>query len=156
MSDKFDYFDADSPTSATFDVVVDGKTLGRFMEASGLEVEVEMFEVVEGGQNFHVHKFPGRFKFPNLTLKRGHTKDQGLIAWIDECSAGAFESNGKKLKRTTVALKLTSAKGKTLRSWTFYEAFPVRWKGPDFTADSDNFLVEELEIAHHGLSVKDG
>jgi phage tail-like protein len=152
---KFDNFDDQNVTSATFTVTVDGKELGRFLEASGLEVEVDVFEVEEGGQNFHIHKFPGRFKFPNLNLKRGHTKDQGLIAWIDECSAGAFESNGMKLKRTTVALTLTSSSGKPIRTWTFYDAFPVRWRGPNFTASSDDFLVEELEIAHHGLSVKD-
>ena len=152
---KFDRFDAFSTSSATFNVVVDGKTLGSFMEASGLEVEVEVFEVEEGGQNFFIHKLPGRFKFPNLNLKRGLTADNGLIAWIDESSAGAFEKNGMKLKRTTVALVLTSAKGDPLRTWTFYDAFPVRWNGPSFTSGSDDYLVEELEIAHHGFSVKD-
>lgn len=152
---KFDRYDAFSSSSATFNVVVDGKTLGSFMEASGLEVEVEVYEVTEGGQNFFVHKLPGRFKFPNLSLKRGVTSDNGLIAWIDASSAGAFEKNGNKLKRTTVALSLTSAKGETLRTWTFYDAFPIRWNGPSFTASSDDFLVEELEIAHHGFSVKD-
>lgn len=152
---KFDSYDAYSPTSATFNVVVDGKTLGSFMEASGLEVEVDVFEVEEGGQNFFIHKLPGRFKFPNLQLKRGVTSDNGLIAWIDASSAGAFEKNGMKLKRTTVALVLTSAKGDPLRTWTFYDAFATRWSGPSFTGGSDDYLVEELEIAHHGFSVKD-
>jgi phage tail-like protein len=152
---KFDSHDSFSTTSATFDVVVDGKTLGRFLEASGLEVEVDVFEVKEGGQNFFVHKFPGRFSFPNITVKRGVTTDNGLIAWIDASAAGAFEKNGNKLKRTTVALVLTTSKGLPLRTWTFYDAFPVKWSGPNFTADSDDYLVEELEIAHHGFSVKD-
>ena len=152
---KFDSYDPFSPSSATFDVVVDGKTLGRFLEASGLEVEVEVFEVKEGGQNFFVHKFPGRFSFPNITVKRGVTSDNGLLAWIDASSAGAFEKNGNKLARTTVALVLTSANGAPLRTWTFFDAFPVKWSGPNFTADSDDYLVEELEIAHHGFSVKD-
>jgi phage tail-like protein len=152
---KFDRYDDFSATSATFDVVVDGQTLGRFLEASGLEVEVEVFEVTEGGQNFFKHKFPGRFSFPNLTLKRGVTADNGLVAWLDKSSAGAFEAAGNKLKRTTVALVLTTATGDALRTWTFYDAFPVKWSGPSFTANSDDFLVEELEIAHHGFSIKD-
>ncbi len=152
---KFDSYDEFSATSATFNVVVDGQTLGRFLEASGLEVEVDVFEVTEGGQNFYKHKFPGRFTFPNLTLKRGMTADNGFVAWIDKSSAGAFEAAGMKLKRTTVALVLTSAKGDPLRTWTFYDAFPVRWSGPSFSADSDDYLVEELEIAHHGFSIKD-
>lgn len=152
---KFDSHDSFNTSSATFDVVVDGKTLGRFLEASGLSVEVDVFEVKEGGQNFFVHKFPGRFSFPNITVKRGVTTDNGLMAWIDASSAGAFEANGKKLKRTTVALVLTTSKGEALRTWTFYDAFAVKWSGPNFTADSDDYLVEEIEIAHHGFSVKD-
>jgi phage tail-like protein len=152
----FDSHDSFSTTSATFDVVVDGKILGRFIEASGLEVEVEVFEVKEGGENAFVHKFPGRFSYSNVTLKRGVTMDNGLMNWILASSGDGFEEKGKKLARTTVALVLTTSTGLPLRTWTFDEAFPVRWRGPNFTADSDDYLVEEIEIAHHGFSTKDG
>ena len=153
---KFDSFYAANPTSATFVVEVDGRQLGQFREASGLSVTVEVEEVVEGGQNFHTHKLPGRFTFTNVTLRRGLTEDNGLIAWIDEVTAGGFEKKGKKLKRNTVAIILMSADGKRLRTWTLQEAFPVSWKGPDFSLASDDFLVEEVEIAHHGFTVANG
>ena len=153
---KFDSFYAANPTSATFVVEVDGRPLGQFREASGLSVTVEVEEVVEGGQNFHTHKLPGRFTFTNVTLRRGLTEDNGLIAWIDEVTAGGFEKKGKKLKRNTVAIILMSADGKRLRTWTLQEAFPVSWKGPDFSLASDDFLVEEVEIAHHGFTVANG
>ena len=153
---KFDSFYAANPTSATFVVEVDGRQLGQFREASGLSVTVEVEEVVEGGQNFHTHKLPGRFTFTNVTLRRGLTEDNGLIAWIDEVTAGGFEKKGKKLKRNTVAIILMSADGKRLRTWTLQEAFPVSWKGPDFSLANDDFLVEEVEIAHHGFTVANG
>jgi len=153
---KFDSFYAANPTSATFVVEVDGRPLGQFREASGLSVTVEVEEVVEGGQNFHTHKLPGRFTFTNVTLRRGLTEDNGLIAWIDEVTAGGFEKKGKKLKRNTVAIILMSADGKRLRTWTLQEAFPVSWKGPDFSLANDDFLVEEVEIAHHGFTVANG
>lgn len=153
---KFDSFYAANPTSATFVVEVDGRPLGQFREASGLSVTVEVEEVVEGGQNFHTHKLPGRFTFTNVTLRRGLTEDNGLIAWIDEVTAGGFEKKGKKLKRNTVAIVLMSADGKRLRTWTLQEAFPASWKGPDFSLANDDFLVEEVEIAHHGFTVSNG
>jgi len=49
-----------------------------------------------------------------------------------------------------------SADGKRLRTWTLQEAFPVSWKGPDFSLANDDFLVEEVEIAHHGFTVANG
>lgn len=152
---KFDSYYASNPTTATFMVEVDGRPLGQFREASGLSVTIEVEEVIEGGQNFHIHKLPGRFKFSNVTLRRGVTEDNGLVAWIDEVTAGGFEKKGKKLKRNTVAITLVSAAGKRLRTWTLQEAFPASWKGPDFNLASDDFLVEEVEIAHHGFTVTD-
>ncbi len=152
---KFDAYRDFSPTSATFMVEVDGRPLGQFSEASGLSVTVEVEEVVEGGQNFHTHKLPGRFTFDNVRLKRGITQDNGFLVWIDASSAGAFEKNGNKLKRTTVAITLVSADGQRLRTWTLQEAFPVSWSGPDFSISNDDFPIEELEIAHHGFTVTD-
>jgi phage tail-like protein len=152
---KFDAYRDFSPTSATFMVEVDGRPLGQFSEASGLSVTVEVEEVVEGGQNFHTHKLPGRFTFDNVRLKRGITEDNGFLVWIDGSSAGAFEKNGNKLKRTTVAITLVSADGQRLRTWTLQEAFPVSWSGPDFSISNDDFPIEELEIAHHGFTVTD-
>lgn len=154
MTNFDSYYDV-GPTSATFLVEVDGRPLGQFQEASGLSVTVEVFEVEEGGQNFHTHKLPGRFTFDNVRLTRGVTQDNGFLAWIDSASAGAFEKNGGKLKRTTVAITLMSAGGKRLRTWTLQEAFPASWSGPSFSLSNDDFPMEELEIAHHGFTVTD-
>lgn len=152
---KFDSYRDFNPTAATFLVEVDGKQLGQFQEASGLSVTVEVEEVVEGGQNFHTHKLPGRFTFDNVRLTRGVTEDNGFLIWIDSTTAGAFEKNGNKMKRTTVAITLVSAAGTRLRTWTLQEAFPVSWSGPDFSLSNDDYPVEELEIAHHGFTVTD-
>lgn len=152
---KFDSYYDEGPTSATFTVEVDGLTLGTFREVSGLAVTVEVLEVPEGGENFFVHKLPGRFTWENVVLRRGMTADNGLIAWLDGSSAGGFEAAGKKVRRRTVAVNLVGASGKRLRTWTLLDAFPVRWQGPDLSVESDDFLVEELEIAHHGLQVTD-
>jgi phage tail-like protein len=137
--------------SATFLVEVDGKAIGRFIEASGLEVEVEVETYEEGGQNGFVHKFPGRMSWPNLVLKRGITESDGLLAWLNKSSGEGFTGASNKLTRSTMAVVLVSAAGVRLRAWNFEGAFPIRWNGPSFASDSDTLAEEELEIAHHGF-----
>jgi phage tail-like protein len=144
-------FYAQSATTATFLVEVDGASVGRFIEASGLEVEVEVETYEEGGNNAFVHKFPGRMTWPNLVLKRGVTETDNLMAWLNKSSGEGFAGAENKLTRSTMAVVLLSAAGKRLRAWNFEGAFPIRWSGPTFAFDTDELAEEELEIAHHGF-----
>src|SRR4051794_8770041 len=73
-----------SATTATFLVKVDGEEIGRFTEAQGLEVSIDIEELEEGGVNGYTHKLPGRMKWPNLVLKRGVTETNNLFAWINK------------------------------------------------------------------------
>lgn len=146
-----DSFDADRVTAATFVFEVDGVEIGRFMEVAGLQVDVAVEEIEEGGENNYVHKLPGRMTWPNLTLRRGITQNDSLLAWLTKSSGEQFAASGNKLSRSTAAITLLGPGGKRLRSWSFDGAFAVRWKGPDFAASSNDMAVEELEIAHHGF-----
>lgn len=153
MSD--DPFEAQRVTSATFLFEVDEIEIGRFSEVRGLEVSVETEDVQEGGQNGFVHKLPGRMTWPNITLTRGITSSDALLAWLNESSGEQFAVKGNKLKRKTAAITLVGPAGKRLRSWNFEGAFPVKWTGPTFAAASTDAAVEELEIAHHGFRAVD-
>lgn len=141
--------------AATFLFEVDGVDIGRFMEVSGLEVSVETEDITEGGQNSFVHKLPGRMTWPNITLKRGVTKSDNLLKWLNEASGESFAANGNKLARKTAAITLLDRTGKRLRSWDFDGAFPVKWTGPSFAASSTDAADESLEITHHGFRARD-
>jgi phage tail-like protein len=150
-----DNFDGDRITSATFLVEIDDVEIGRFMEISGLEVEVGVESIDEGGENSYSHKLPGRMSWPNLVLKRGVTQNDSLLAWLDKSSGEGFTGAGNKLKRSTAAITLLGPGGKRIRTWSFDGAFPIKWRGPRFAASSNDMAVEELEIAHHGFRVAD-
>ncbi len=141
--------------AATFLFEVDGVDIGRFMEVSGLEVSVETEDISEGGQNSFVHKLPGRMTWPNITLKRGVTKADNLLKWLNESSGESFSANSNKLTRKTAAITLLDRTGKRLRSWDFDGAFPVKWTGPSFAASSTDDASETLEITHHGFRAHD-
>jgi phage tail-like protein len=146
-----DQFLQDSPYSATFLVEVDGQAVGQFLDVSGLELTVATEDIVEGGQNGYVHKVPGRMSWPNITLSRGVTQNDRFFSWVQESSGEGFAGKGNKIGRSTVAVVMTSQQGKRLRTWELEGAFPVRWKGPQFSSAGSDNLTEEIEITHHGF-----
>lgn len=143
---------ADPPFVAKFVFKVDGIQIGAFTEVSGLSVEVDVEELVEGGQNQFVHKLPGRMKWPNIVLKCGVTQADPLFAWFATSSGDGFVGAGNCLERRDGEVAVLDAAGSTVRSWQFTAAYPVRWSGPTLAASSADLAVEELEIAHHGFS----
>lgn len=141
--------------TARFLFEVDGLELGWFTEVSGLEVSIETEDIQEGGQNGYVHKLPGRMSWPNITLKRGFTRQDNLLSWLRECSGEQFAANQNKLTRKTAAITLLDDAGRRLRSWDFDDAFPVKWSGPSFAASNGEAASESLEITHHGFRAND-
>jgi len=153
-----DSYYAENPTSATFSVVVDGKTefdSTRWTEVSGLSFTVSVVEHQEGGENGFVHKFPGPLSFPNITLTRGVTPNDGFHEWIKSIEPTGNAPKQRVVPRFNVSINLLSARGTDiLRTWTLRDAFPISWTGPSFTASSDNYLTEQLVLAHHGFTVE--
>ena len=52
-------------------------------------------------------------------------------------------------KEITLTLKTADAE----RTWTFADAFPVKWIGPQIDSSGGGIAIETLEIAHAGLKV---
>ena len=150
MSDNS--FDGQQVSAARFLFEVDGEKIGHFMEVGGLEVEVTVESIEEGGQNGFSHRLPGRMSWPNITLKRGVTETDNLLKWLNKSSGEQFASAGNVLTRSTAAITLMSGTNVRLRSWNFFDAFPVKWSGPKFAATSSDSASESLEIAHHGFT----
>ena len=46
--------------------------------------------------------------------------------------------------------------GKEVRSWSFIDAFPIKWTGPNLNAGSNQVATETLEIVHAGLQMQAG
>ena len=127
-------FDRNAPfqdsTSAWFVFAVDGEEIGSFTEVSGLELNVATEDVEEGGVNGYVHKMPGRMSWPNLTLKRGLTKSDNLLAWIESVSGDGLGRERNKISRRTASITLLTDDGRPLRRWDFVGVVPVRWSAP--------------------------
>lgn len=127
-----------------FKIEIDELIVGGFSEVSGLQIEVETDEHREGGVNDYVHKFPKIAKHQNITLKRGLTDSDVLWKWHQDVVNG-------KIKRKSGRIILLDYEGKEKWFWTFEGAFPVKWNGPDFKADSNGIAIEALELSHNGV-----
>ncbi len=130
--------------SFRFLVEIHGLIVGGFSEVSGLQAETETEEIREGGVNDHVHKLPKITKYPNITLKRGITDSDILWRWHRDTING-------KIERRTGYVILLDSEGSEKWRWTFEDAYPVKWTGPDFRADNNAVSIEALELAHNGI-----
>ena len=130
--------------SFKFLVEVDGVVVGGFSEVSGLQVETETEEYREGGVNDYVHKLPKITKQTNITLKRGMTDSAILWKWHQDVVNGSVE-------RKSGRVVLLDSEGNEKWHWTFEDAYPVKWVGPDFKADSSAIAIETLELSHSGI-----
>jgi phage tail-like protein len=129
----------------TFRVEIDGIVEGGFSEVTGLQSELETFDYREGGRNDYVHRLAGPVRYPqNLVLRRG-LASSSLWDWYSDAAAG-------NIRRASAAVLLCDASGETVWRWSFTDAYPVRWTGPDLRAASAAVAVEAVELAHRGLA----
>ena len=139
--------DVSPAVSLRFDVQIDGVDLGLFTELEGLEAEYEVEEYIEGGQNGFVHMLPVRRKYQNIKLTRAIDNQSGrLAAWFS-----SFGPTGGG-SRTQGSVKAINANSETVATWTFNDAWPVKYSGPALKSTSDEVSTETLELAHHGFT----
>lgn len=135
-----------------FHVEVGGIMEAAFTECSGLEMSTDITEYEEGGLNDFVHKFPGRTKVSNITLKRGFTLSNEIYKWYKEMENSVRQGKKFTMRPVTITLYTTVEHGKMMR-WNLDKAFPVKWIGPTLKTDEAAVAVETLEFAHHGIHV---
>jgi phage tail-like protein len=134
-------------TSGRFYIFIGSEAQALFTELSGLQVETEVYEYAEGGNNGFVHQLPGRTRVGRITLKQGMTTTNTLFLWYMDIAYG------KKVDRRNVSVAFYNEAGTELRRWNFINAYPVRWVGPQLEAGTAATAIETLELAHDGLQL---
>lgn len=135
----------DAVAELRFLVTLGSITIGRFRECTGIAVEVETKDYMEGGLNDYVHKLPTRLKYPNVVLKRGVTHEAALLDWVQRAHAN-YPGEWQQL-----TIQLLGPGAVPVRSWQFMDAYPVKWTGPNLNAGSNQIATETLELVHKGF-----
>ena len=117
------------------------------MECNGIKTTTQVFEIEEGGVNHRVHKVPGQSRWENLVLRYGVTSDTSLLQWRNEILEDGFA------KRRNGAVIVKNLAMEEVRRYSFVNAWPVAYEGPNFVAYGAELAVEMIELAHHGITV---
>ena len=121
-----------------------------FQEVSGIGVQMDTEEVVEGGENRFVHRLPKAVKHSNLVLKRGIADvNSPLIKWCLKVFEHGLDS---AIAPMTISVALLDSKGQPARSWGFVNAWPVSWQVEAFNASKNEVAIEKLEFSYQYLS----
>lgn len=127
-----------------FVVKIDDQTLGSFSSCDGLGCEFVMEQREEGGNNGMVWQLPTRIKYSNIKLSRAVTADSAkVVRWLSGMAAG--------IQRRTATIEARTLGGQVVARWSLVDVVPVRWTGPQLSADSPKVATETLELAHHGF-----
>jgi phage tail-like protein len=137
------------PTAFYFEVSVLGLQQtaadGSFQEVSGLDRELEVQAVPEGGENRFAHQLPKRGRHPNLVLRRGIVPITSALADWAEATLGSNFT--KPIQTRNVMVTLLGGMDKRI-VWTFKNAYPVKWSTAGFKAMDNAIAVETLELAY--------
>ena len=119
--------------------------VGGFSDVSGLNFEIEVETLRVGGVNDADVMLPGPSKFPSrLVLKRGLADRSFFRQWYLAVMAG-------KVVRRELTISIRDSTHKPRQSWSFKQACPVRWTGPELHAANSAVGFESIELIHRGL-----
>jgi phage tail-like protein len=132
--------------SFQFAVEIDQKIVAGFSEVSGLDFESAVETFREGGVIGAERQLVGPTRFPSrIVLKRGMTDTSVLWSWHQDITRG-------RITRKHVSVVLRDSTGREKWRWSFRDAAPVKWVGPQFRASSSEIAVETLELVHKGMA----
>lgn len=139
------------PVSFYFSVSISGETgpnEASFKEVSGIGIEMHTEEIVEGGLNDFRHRVPGA-KYSNLELKRGLlAKDSPLAQW---CIATLEGGLNNAIRTNNIMVSLLNESAEPIRTWTFANAWPVKWDVDNFNSKNNEIIVERIEFAYNSV-----
>jgi len=137
------------PVSFYFEVTIAGISTdadSAFAEADGLEAELGVFEVKEGGENRFTHRLPDRATHGKLTLKRGvMLASSQLAAW---CKTSLESDFSQAMQPKDILVSLLNENGNPVLVWTFCNAWPVKWSVAGLDSKKNEVALETLEFAY--------
>lgn len=117
-----------------------------FKEVSGMNMEMGMEEIAEGGENRFKHRVPTGAKYPNLVLKRGITSlVSPLSVWCEATLVGGLSTT---IVTQTLLLSLLNEHGLPVKNWSFINAWPVKWEFSPLNSMNNEILIETLELTY--------
>lgn len=120
-----------------------------FSECDGLEMNMEVKTIREGGGNNRQIRLNGGVTFGQLTLKRGMTEGFDLWRWFRDSVADPS-------LRASAEVVLLAPDASTVRArFQLSRCVPVKLKASALNARDSQVAIEELQMAYETLTLKE-
>ncbi len=141
--------EVDPLISFMFALEINGMT-GYFTEVSGInsESEVATHKVVDTSGREVTLQVPGRANGSEFTLKRGLTKNTEFWDRRQQVITGEVDE-----ARVNGSIVMFNREYTEVRRWNFINGWPSKITGPQISADSNDFTIEEMTIVHEGMYI---
>lgn len=140
---------ADDPLAGFNFLLESGGVLrAGFSEITGLTSESDVIEYRTGADDMTNRKIAGMRKYGNITLKSGlaASPDQDLQVWRQAVEKG-------DIQRLDVSIIIQDEQKQEQLRYNLRSAWPSKWVGPDLKAGASEMAIEQLEIAHEGVTL---
>ncbi len=122
-----------------------------FSEVSGLQAQYNHV-TYRHGMSFAMGQriIPGQPQEIKVTLKRGVVKGNDLLhKWFSSVYSNPFLATTKR----DVVIDLCDETGTPVVRWTVTGALPVKLEGSNLAADSNDVVIETVDLVAHRLTV---
>ena len=126
-----------------------------FSEISGLEATMDIENYDAGGVNGGALRFPGRVKWSNLVFKRGIIAKRPISDTSDFWIWLQGFLDGQVIRKDGV-ITLMDESGSAALAWSWRRGLFVKVTGPTLNAQQSQVAIEQLDIAHEGLTIVTG
>ena len=115
-----------------------------FQEVTGLSVELETEQVVEGGENLYTHELPVRTRYQDLVLKRGLAPAASVVFdWIKRSLEAPY-----LFEPVNLTVALLNEEHNPLARWNVINAYPKKWEVSAFNAEQSSIAIETLTLKY--------
>ena len=112
-------------------------------EVSGFGSEIQTEDLSEGGQNLYAYKLPKPVKYKNLVIKKALPRDtSAFVKWAED-ALKLFKFNFRD-----VTVSLLGEDHKPVKSWSYVDAYPIKYSLGDLNATTNQLVIETLELAY--------
>lgn len=121
-----------------------------FAECDGLEMNMQVKTIREGGNNTRQIHLSGPATYGQVTLKRGMTEDLDLWDWFDHVQHDPYRG-----VRADAEIIMLGADGEREQVRFLLErCVPVKVRAPALNAKDGLVAIEEIQLAYERLAIK--
>ena len=127
----------------------------EFSECSGLEMNMEVKTIKEGGNNSEQIHLAGPLTYGQLTLKRGMTSNYDLWDWFENSQTDRNLRIDGEIQMLSVTRSIQNKKPviKQTKNVVFkiFNCLPLKIVAPSLNAGQGEIALEEMQIAYERL-----